>query len=178
MINESQYWRDDLQKNISFLFEKLDQKVWREASFAAVEKRIMLSCYIARKLSEASKIPSSLYSADVPLYSYKSKGNPVHLMNWHRIDDLYEVQDAQKTIKPFSYIVNQIIHSFVFSFVFNDQSRLDGVIFNSDRSKNKQLYMMRIRDFIDVLSPIAGCYISSSIFELNDDGELVVVHAQ
>lgn len=59
----------------------------------------MLSCYIARKIAEASKIPPSLFSADVPLYSYKNKGKVVDLMNWHRIDELYEIEDAQKITK-------------------------------------------------------------------------------
>lgn len=178
MIYESQYWKNDLQKNVFFLFEKLDQKVWREASFAAVEKRVMLSCYIARKLAEASKISPSLFSADVPLYSYKNKGKVVDLMNWHRIDELYEVEYAQKINKPFSYIVNQIIHSFIFSFAFNDEDRLEGILFNSDRSKKKQLYMIKVQDFIDALSPIAQCYISSAVLERNENGELVVVQAE
>lgn len=178
MIYESQYWKNDLQKNVFFLFEKLDQKAWREASFAAVEKRVMLSCYIVRKLAEASKIPPSLFGADVPLYSYKNKGKVVDMMNWHRLDELYEIEDAQKTTKPFSYIVNQIIHSFIFSFAFNDESKLEGILFNSDRSKKKQLYMIKVKDLIDVLSPIAQCYISSAILERKENGELVVVRAE
>jgi hypothetical protein len=178
MIYDSQYWKNDLQKNVFFLFEKLDQKVWREASFAALEKRVMLSCYIVRKLAEASKIPQNLFSADVPLYRYKNAAKVVDPINFHKVDELYEIQNAQKINNPFSYIVNQIIHSFIFWFAFNNDGRLEGILFNSDRSKNKELYMIKVQDLIDALSPIAQCYISRAVLERNEDGELVVVQAE
>lgn len=178
MIAESQYWKDDLKKNVFFLHEKLDQRVWREASFAAVEKQIMLSCYIVRKLAESNKIPLELFSQEVSLYSYKNLGETVDLMNHHRVDELYDIENAQRITKPFSYIANQIIHSFVFMFAFKAKNEIEGIIFNSDRSKKKELYMMSIKDLIKVLSPIAQCYISKTIMQRNEKGEMVLVHAE
>ena len=178
MITESQYWKNDLKKNVVFLHEKLDQRVWREASFAAVEKRIMLSCYIVRKMAESNKIPPLLFSKKVALYSYKSRGKTVDLMNCHRVEELYKIDKAIKITKPFSYIANQIIHSFIFLFAFKSKNELEGIIFNSDKSKKHELYMLPLKDFIDILSPIAQCYISKSIMKRNENGEMVLVHAE
>lgn len=178
MISESEYWKSDLQKNVSFFYDKLYQSVWKNASYAALEKRVMLSCYIVRKLAEANKITKDRYNTPVPLYSYKSKGKTVDLLNWHRIEELYETEAPDKITKPFSYVVNQIVHSFTFLFAFKSKNKIEGILFNSDRSKKNELYMLKIADLIDVLSPIAQCYVGRIIMERNKNGELVAVLAE
>ena len=160
MIHESQYWKNDLKNNIGFLHEKLDQRVWREASFGSLEKRIMLSCYIVRKLYEANKITSELFNAPTKLYTYKNRGKVVDAVNCRRLDELYEIESANEITKPFSYVINQIIHSFVFFYTFKNKNEIEGFLFNSDRSKKSVLYMVKLIDFIELLSPVAGCYIS------------------
>ncbi|OOF10197.1 hypothetical protein BZG82_08265 [Salinivibrio sp. PR5] len=72
MISESQYWKDDLAKNVEFIHKKLFQTVWRDASYANLEKRIMLSCYIVRKLSESNKITKELFTEPVNIYSKRA----------------------------------------------------------------------------------------------------------
>ncbi|MCU8036378.1 hypothetical protein, partial [Shewanella sp. SM71] len=121
MISESQYWKNDLQKNVEFFHNKLHQTTWREASFAALEKRVMLSCYIVRKLAEANKITKEIFECQVKLYSYKNKGKTVFCST-------------------------------------KSKDNIEGILFNSDRSKKKELYMLKIADFIELLSPIAQCY--------------------
>ena len=138
----------------------------------------MLSCYIVRKLAEANKITKDLYEHPVKLYAYKNKGETVDLLNWHKVEDLYETERPQEITKPFSYVINQIIHSYTFMFAFESKNKIDGVIFNSDRSKKKELYMLKISELIDVLSPIAQCYIGRTIMERNSNGEMVVVHSE
>ena len=100
MISESQYWISDLQKNVEFFHSKLDQRVWREASFDALEKRIMLSCYIVRKLFESNKVTPDKFNAPVALYAYKGNGKVVDLLNSHKIDELYETQAPEIDLYP------------------------------------------------------------------------------
>lgn len=178
MIYESQYWISDLQKNVEFLHSKLDQRVWREASFSALEKRIMLSCYIVRKLFESNKLIPDKFNAPVALYAYKGNGKVVDLLNSHKIDELYETQAPEITTKPFSFVINQIIHSFVFAFVFDAPNQVTGIIFNSDRSKKNSLFLLKLKDLINVLSPIAQCYIGKAVFQRSENGEMVFVHAE
>ncbi len=178
MISESQYWISDLQKNVEFLHSKLDQRVWREASFGALEKRIMLSCYIVRKLFESNKVIPYNFNAPVALYAYKSNGKVVDFLNSHRIDELYETQAPEVTTEPLSFVINQIIHSFVFAFVFDAPNQISGIIFNSDRSKKNFLFLLKLTDLINALSPIAHCYIGKAVFQRTENGEMVRVHAE
>tara|TARA_B100001063_G_C16492283_1_gene417963 strand:+ start:67 stop:603 length:537 start_codon:yes stop_codon:yes gene_type:complete len=178
MISESQYWKSDLRKNLEFIFNKLDQKVWRTASFVALEKKLMLSSYIVRKLFESNKISEELYEKPIRLYSYKTKGIPVGVLNSHKIEQLYEIDTPQQMTKNLSYVLNQIIHSYIFTFTFESKNSIHGIIFNSDKSKRKVLYMLPLQDFLDALFPIADFYISKSICEINEHGELVVVSSE
>lgn len=178
MISESQYWKNDLAKNVSFIHNKLYQTVWREASFAALEKRIMLSCYIVRKLAESNKITKERFLEPVNLWSYKNNGKVVDLLNSHRIDELYEVENAIEITKPLSYITNQIIHSYIFLYSFKERNKIDGIIFNSDKSKHKEVYRLTLKEFLRVLSPIAQCYVGRTIMQRNEKGEMVVVHSE
>ena len=178
MISESEYWKKDLEKNVVFFHGKLYQKRWNQNSFAALEKKIMLSCYIVRKLYESNKIPKTLFESSLYLYSYKNKGIVVDLLNSHRFNDLYEIDKPVKITKPFSYVINQIIHSYTFRFTFESKNKLCGLAFNSDRSKKNELYMLRLADFIDVLSPVAECYVGRMVFKRNKNGEMVVVEME
>lgn len=178
MITESEYWKNDLKKNVSFFHSKLSQTRWREESYAALEKRIMISCYIVRKLAESNKITNELFNQNIRVFSYKNTGTVPDLMNSHKIDELYEVDNPIETEKQLSYIVNQIIHSFTFRFVFKYPNKIEGFVFNSDRSKRKEIYMVKLKDFIQALSPIAQCYIGTTIMRRNENGEMVVVHSE
>lgn len=178
MISESEYWKNDLKKNVIFFHDKLYQKRWNQSSYAALEKRIMLSCYIVRKLYESNMIPKKLFECNVSLYSYNNKGIVVDLLNSHKLDELYELEKPKKIVKPLSYVANQIIHSYTFIFTLESKNKISGLAFNSDRSKKKELYMLKPSDFIDVLSPIAECYVGRTVFKRNSNGEMVVVEVE
>lgn len=138
----------------------------------------MLSCYIVRKLAESNKITNELYNEQVKLYSYKNKGIDVDFINSHRVDKLYEIERAEEITKPFSYICNQIIPSYIFLYAFECKNKIDGIIFNSDKSKQKEIYRLTLKEFLRVLSPIAQCYVGRTIMKRNEKGEMVVVHTE
>lgn len=178
MITESDYWKNDLRKNVGFFHDKLYQERWNVNSFAALEKRIMLSCYIVRKLYDSNKITRELFDSEVELYSYENRGVVVDVLNSHKLDELYKVENPQLIKKRLSYIVNQIIHSYTFIFTFEKINKLSGFAFNSDRSKKKEVYMLKLTNLIEVLSPIAQCYTSRTVFKRNKNGEMVVVESE
>lgn len=176
MILDAQCWINDLQKNVLFFDEKLGQRVWRRASFVAFEKRFVLSCFIIRKLAEANAIDKDVFESPVRVLSYKNRGKKVTQENMLEIEQLYETGRAETITKPLSYIVNQVIHSYTFAYCFESLGVLKGVIFNSDRSKSKELYLLELSDFIKVLSPIAGCSTGRTVMEYDDRGYLVAVN--
>lgn len=176
MIHDSSYWKDSLRKHANMLNGKLEQRVWRESSFSMLEQSVMLSCYIVRKLAEAKKIADGKFQRPLQMRSFRATGETVDLLNNHKIDSLYQLGEGTDTTKPLSYVANQLIHSFIFVPVFESVAgKIQGIAFNSDRSKSKELYMLELRPLVEAFAACADSYVTkASYFRLNN-GELEVI---
>jgi hypothetical protein len=175
MIHDSSYWKDSLRKHAEMLNGKLEQRVWRESSFSMVEQSVMLSCYIVRKLAEAKKIADAKFQWPLQMRAFRATGETVDLLNSHKMDTLYRLTDSTEVTKPLSYIANQLIHSFVFAPVFESPGKIQGIAFNSDRSKSKELYMLKLRPLIEAFAACADSYITKATYFRLKNGELEVI---
>lgn len=175
MIHDSSYWKDSLRKHCEMLNAKLEQRVWRGSSFSKVEQSVMLSCYIVRKLAEAKKIADAKFQTQLPMHSFRATGKTVELLNSDAIDSLYHLTEGTDVLKPLSYVANQLIHSFVFEPVFEEPGKIHGIAFNSDRSKGKELYLLKLRPLIKAFAACADSYISKSTYFRLQNGELKVI---
>jgi len=154
MIWESHYWKNDLLRYSKSLRRQLIQQKWYEASFAHLEKSIMLGFYIVRKLIEAKKLSDSVANQKLPATNYPPKGKPISLMNWHKLDKLYDFSKGRTSSVKASFIANQFIHSYVFAPCFNKDGILDGVFVSSDRDRNHILRLVYIDDVIHLFESI------------------------
>ncbi len=175
MISDSSYWKKTLAGHAEAIQVKLRQRRWREESFLIVEQAVMLSCYIVRKLAEAKKIADSKFQAPLALRAFDATGKTVDLLNNHRLNELYVLEQGRSLSKPLSYIANQLIHSYVFVPVFGESNRLSGIAFNSDRSKNRELYMLELAPLAEAFAACANSHLSQVTFFRVENGELVVV---
>jgi hypothetical protein len=179
MIFESSYWRDHLFKQARFLHDKQSQRKWTESSFSRLERELMIGFYSVRKLAEAQKISSALYKQPVKLLSYRSTGRSVEHLNWHKLDELYQLSSADSIEKPLSFVTNQIIHSFVFMPIFNSRRGVELIAFNSDQSKGKNLFAIKLSVVAKLFAKVAGGYIGETQYaRLTADGELELVSAK
>lgn len=175
MIHDSSYWKDSLRKHAEMLNGKLEQRVWRESSFSKVEQSVMLSCYIVRKLAEAKKIADAKFQSPLQMRSFRATGKTVDLLNSHKMDALYHLSDGTDITKPLSYVANQLIHSFVFVPVLEAPGKIQGIAFNSDRSKSKELYMLKLRPLVEAFAACADSYITKATYFRLNNGELEVI---
>lgn len=179
VIFESSYWRDHLHRQARFLRDKTTQKRWPEASFAKLEREVMIGFYSVRKLHEAQKISNRTFEYPVQLSSYRARGKAVGHLNWHRIDELYELSNSAQIEKPLSFIVNQLIHSFVFLPIFGEDGGVEKIAFNSDRTKGKTLYALPLIGIAEIFAMVAGRYLHKVQYaRLTPDGELEMIHAE
>jgi hypothetical protein len=175
MISDSSYWKRTLASHAEVLNVKLRQTHWRDESFLKVEQAVMMSCYIIRKLAEAQKITNDRFNAHLPLTAFAATGKTVDALNSHRVHELYEVESGVEISKPLSYIANQLIHSYIFVPVFLLHNQLHAVAFNSDRSKSRELYVLKLRPFVEALASCADSVLSSVTYFRLTDGMLEVV---
>ena len=170
MIHDHAAWVSELQRNVSFLYEKKDQRIWRSQSYIALEKRLMISCYIIRKLYDSKHISKAEFNGLVKLNQYNSLGLKAPFQQSRKINEFYELETPRKIEKPLSFVVNQIIHSFSFVFVFKAKNEIEGFAFNSDKTKRDALFLVTFSELIDVLSPIAGIYMGETQLIQREDG--------
>jgi len=121
---------------------------YTDLSSVKAEKAIMLGAYIIRKLFDAEKIPVDIIKKKVYLRKYTRKKDIVDHTNWHRVDENYDLENERGTKKDWQYIINQIIHSFTFIYTCDQLDRIDGLLFNSDRSKQHELYRIELKDIL------------------------------
>jgi len=171
MIYESYYWKNELYKNYKCLVNFRNLKRIKNESFGNMEKAIMMSAYIIRKLNDAEKIPFTFIIESIKLRRYKANNRVIDHMNFHRINENYQLNNGIIEKCKWNYIFNQLIHSFTFSPIF-DKNKFCGILFNSDFSKNKYLYYLNIKDIIKIILKIS----EGSIVEAHYERECKIDH--
>lgn len=158
MIWESAYWKEDLLKQAKALKKRISQRRWAERSLANLEKTIMLGFYSIRKLIEANKLTDKVSLSQIPLIAFPWKGKPVTVINWHKVDELYNLEEETRVSLPLSTMCNTVIHSYVFAPTFNEQSKIHGIMVNSDYSRNKELYFITLSEIIRLFERVGKDY--------------------
>lgn len=121
-----------------------------------MEQDIFLSAYAIRKLMDACKISHEVESTSLPGLEHSASGRTVDLMNWHRLDELYDLSKGVEVCVGLRDFCNEIVHSFVFSLTFTQRGGLDGFFVASDREKDRRLVYFDIGSVIDALMRVAG----------------------
>ena len=148
MIWESYYWREELERLAKDLENKKNIKRWSERSFAKLEKTVFIGFYCIRKLVEASKVSDKTSNIKVIIDAHKWRGKNVHMMNWHKIDELYEMNKQNRIRLSLLRVCGLMIHSFVFTPSFDENDKIKSVLFNSDTTRHKALYCIDIDKII------------------------------
>jgi len=157
MIWESYPWKEELHRIGDRLEKKLRQRRWTDRTDANLEKDVFVACYAIRKLIEAQKLTKSVLSCRVectraPLI----EGRQVALHNWHKLDELYDLQREEKTHLVLRYLCNQFIHSYVFCPVFGENGLLQSVAVASDRERQNCVYIVSVVDLVELLRRVGN----------------------
>ena len=137
VIWDSGLWKEDLLRLVRRHAKRLHQTRWSERSLFNLEKDYFVALYVLRKLKEAGKLSSEVASLRVPGRRHRTTGKRVTRLNWHRVDELYGFGRFTSVNFTQDYLSNQVIHSYVFMGTGDDG--IDGVLFVSDRERNRHL---------------------------------------
>lgn len=155
MIHESYYWKKELYNSFLTIAKFRHSERITEQSQVKVEKALMIGAYIIRKLDDAQKIPPDFLNKKEQLEFSESKGTIVDHMNWHKIDTHYNFDKVIKTEKDWRFIANQIIHSFSLFFSSDSSDKLDGFLFNSDKTKKQALFFLPLETLLTIFLTIS-----------------------
>ncbi|TBT23870.1 hypothetical protein D5E86_24770 [Vibrio parahaemolyticus] len=161
MIWESSDWKEPLLESASRLQKLSKSNEIDESEFVQIEKDVFIGFYAIRKLMDTSKISDSTKSFDVSLKCFPNL-KPVDYMNWHRVDELYDLSGKQCETKTLRALCNFIVHSYVFMPELNDEGHLVSFYVTSDKDRNKKLYSVSIEQVLDIFKLVGSDYPSNT----------------
>ena len=164
MIHESWFWKKELYNLYQVLYKAMRLKRFGNASYIKVEKAVILSAYIIRKLYDSQKLPPDFLSHQIEVSSFPNL-EPVDFLNTHRLNENYNFINGINEKRKYDFIINQVIHSFVFTLIFTENNRLSGILVNSDTSKNRALFEIDIYEYIKLILSVSEGDLTSSRFE-------------
>jgi hypothetical protein len=168
MIWESSYWKDHLLEFTEKIKNVYLQTPYSEELAVAFEKDIMIAFYSIRKLEEAGKLSSNTKGFQLYVKSYKNIKNVTRL-NWHRIDELFELEKPVEEKLGADKLYNQIIHSYIFLISTDETTEvIDGFFFCSDRMRNEKLYYIDLVEIDKFITIVGNDYPSSGSFEFDE----------
>lgn len=160
MIWDSVIWKEELKKELRDFGKFLSNinKYKGDYINLRIEKFFFTSSFIIRKLNEDHKLSDELESEDFSCVEYKRKGikkvGILDFMNWHHIDRFYNLRKGIKCLLSLKDICNYFIHSFIFIPNLNYKDRPCGIFVNSDRTKNKYLFYIKLTTFVKLLNNV------------------------
>ncbi|MFF2889245.1 hypothetical protein [Paenibacillus sp. NPDC057967] len=167
MIWESSYWKDDLLSLSVKINTKYRIAPFTEELSVEFEKDIMISLYSIRKLIEAYKLSSDTKSIQLKVKSYGNLKN-VTLLNWHRIDELFDLDNPIDEKLQSNQLYNQIIHSYIFLIATGEEKGIDGFFFCSDRTRNKKLYYIELTELNQFFTTVGNDYPAHQRFDYDE----------
>lgn len=177
MIWDSLPWKQEIERRASSLRRRKKQKRWGAISVAKLEQDVFYAAFAVRKLIEAFRVSNEVESLLIVAEEHPPRNKVVDVMNWHRIDELFDLSSKKRRTFCPKELCHQIIHSFVFvPCLDDDTASLSGFFIASDWQKKKSLFFVNIDEIIKMLEAIANDNIESSIGRRDpESGEMKVI---
>ena len=167
MIWESVFWKDDLLRRARELRRRKKQRRWPEASLACLEQLTMVGFYSVRKLIEAHKLSCTTVRREIPIHRYPPTGKPVTLLNWHKLEALYDLDRREPSSLALPLLCHQFVHSYVFTSIFGRVDNLKGFLLASDRQRTRALLEVDVDEVIRTFELVGRDYPADGRWILN-----------
>ncbi len=193
MIDESAYWRRDLQRFAASIERSRSMPVITDAGVARLERDHMYGFFVVRRLMECFKLSDDTLALRVPLKQHLARtGASITALNWTNLERHYEIERPRKAELALRDLANQAIHSYVFSLVFCSRAHCIGVFLSSEYRRRKsivfvptwrtvRLFRRIARDWPDIgtltFDPALGDYRFSGRRSLQPTSSLTAVAA-
>ena len=165
MIFESAPWRVDLLRDAA-LIERWARRSPSERQQYLLEKKLFLSAFAMRKLSEARKIPDALPKRSMRAISYPTIRKPTHF-NWHRVEKNFDLNAGENISTSSEIVIKQIIHSYVFVFEYDNGECVSRLLIASEFERDRRLLSISLRDYIDLCREFATAEVSEIHWQLD-----------
>lgn len=92
-------------------------------------------------------------------------------MNWHRINELFEIDKPINEKLGADKLLNQIIHSYIFLISTDESGAINGFFFCSDRMRNKKLYYIGLTELEKFITIVGNDYPTKERYDYDESIE-------
>jgi hypothetical protein len=141
LISESQYWKEELARWSAFLQRRMNARKWSDRSHGAVEKAAIFGFFAIRRLHESGgRLSDETVALSTNVRSYPRKSDYMTTLNRVEIDRHFDLEHPTQERRPLLLLMNQFIHSYVFSLVLAPQGGLSSILVCSDWQRTKRCF--------------------------------------
>jgi hypothetical protein len=163
MLDESFPYKRQMRRELGAIRNKPIAE--DETAWVRLERFVFWSAFVIRKFSEAKKLSDEFEAERFQVRRFpKTDPNDLQdFMNADKIDRFYSLgRPESRTVDPL-WIVNQLIHSFVYMPEAEDGPPL-GLYFNSDNSRHESLFHIAWEEFVRLIQGVVDDGVVSTGF--------------
>jgi len=155
---ESRYWKKDILEHAKALKQSNKSKKWTEKSQVNLEKEIIISFFMIRKLLESHKLSKKSKKYSSKIYASPIKNKKINNLNFWDIDSLYSLDNEVIKNKSITFICNQFIHGGAIYAYKNKQKKWEGIYTCSDFERSKFIYRIPLKEIIKIFNIVGKDY--------------------
>lgn len=158
MIFETYPWKQDLRRRKRLLnqyntISKLENN--EEAAYTVIEKAIFYSAFIIRKLIDCrGKLSNEAENYSIRAVSVKPLKHIDFLHRWPE-EGSHDWENETKVVVAGKNVCNWLIHSYMFFLMYTESGLVDSFCVTSDFDRNKILYRIPLKAWIDYIDYVA-----------------------
>ncbi len=177
MISDSAPWKRDLLAIATRLETVSKARRPSHRRLIDLEKDIFVGCYIVRKLIKAHLVSTATKDLDVPTVAYPARAKRTTLINWHKVDELFDFSKGDRRAFRLLVLCNAVIHSFVYLPIATSKSGpVKKFLIASDRQRRKSLFEVNLLDVSSAFGIVGNDYPANVQMTFNDEqGDFDVV---
>lgn len=164
MIWESSNWKEPLLTSANYLRRVRLKEGTSGRTCVRIEKEIFIGFYSIRKLLDTFKVSDATKAMTFHLSTHKSR-HQVDYLNWHKLQQNYDLSASTAETHDIRFLCNQFIHSYVFIPAEEEDGRLHGFFVASDRDKGKKCYFVELAQIVKAFRVVGNDYPARSEME-------------
>lgn len=168
MIWDSSPWRDHLATEAHGIRRRAKSKRMTEKRSLLIERAVFFAAYTMRRLDDANKLSSSWQGAAIKCGKYPSLGDRPTQLNWHHIENFYDLSKPAACSMGARHFCDLIIHSYIFVECVQADQEVEGFFITSDKKVTQALWLFSVDAIAELMERAAADYPSTVIMDLND----------
>lgn len=144
MIWESAHWREQLLKDACGLRVRAQTSRITESRSIFIERTVFFAAYAMRRLDDAKKLSTSWSGSAVGSARHAPLGKMPNLLNWHRVEDFYNISESVSCTMSARRFCDLVIHSYIFLESIRDDRSVDGFFITSDKKRREGIWFFAL----------------------------------